>query len=221
MGKINPLAFSVIGGLSIFTITYILFWVFYFHIGTPEAMSVALNTLGSYFSGVATLWAAIAGTFLFNDWRAQHNKTIEKEMALAAIHKFDAADLHLTQFIDAFDNFEYKCQFPGEMSDTEFLNLDNELNNLLASIGGVALDFKSFLESVRKYCLIVEKPYYDNIKSDVQHINVLIFNTKNHRALFPNSMNAINDVNDKLRNHINDIETKCIDNILSELKALS
>ncbi|PCN59712.1 hypothetical protein [Acinetobacter sp. YT-02] len=220
MGKINPLAFSVIGGLSIFTITYILFWVFYFHIGTPEAMSVALNTLGSYFSGVATLWAAIAGTFLFNYWRAQHNKTIEKEMALAAIHKFDAADLHLGQFRDAFYNFNYKCQFLSEMSDKEFLNLDNELNNILASIGGVALDFASLLESVRKYCLIAEKPYYDDIESDVQQINMLIFNTKNHRAHFPDSMGAIKDVTYKLRNHVDDIETKCIDKILSELKAL-
>lgn len=76
MPKINPLALSIIGGCFLILITYSLFWVLYFHAGSPNAVSSALNTLGGYFGGIATLWAAIIATFLFNDWRDQHNKQV-------------------------------------------------------------------------------------------------------------------------------------------------
>lgn len=73
--KINPLALSVVGGVSIFAATYILFWVLFLCFDSPNAAREAINVLGSYFGGVATLWAAFIAAYLFNDWRAE-NKAV-------------------------------------------------------------------------------------------------------------------------------------------------
>lgn len=75
MARINPFVFSVIGGLSIFTITYVLFWVLFLCLDSPNTAKEAINVLGSYFGGVATLWAAVIAAYLFNNWRDE-NKAV-------------------------------------------------------------------------------------------------------------------------------------------------
>ncbi|MEX5380518.1 hypothetical protein [Acinetobacter towneri] len=75
MARINPFAFSLIGGLSIFTITYILFWVLFLCLDSPNTAKEAINVLGSYFGGIATLWAAVIAAYLFNNWRDE-NKAV-------------------------------------------------------------------------------------------------------------------------------------------------
>lgn len=75
MARINPFVFSVIGGLSIFTITYILFWVLFLCLDSPNTAKEAINVLGSYFGGIATLWAAVIAAYLFNNWRDE-NKAV-------------------------------------------------------------------------------------------------------------------------------------------------
>lgn len=75
--KINPVALSLIGGCFIFLVTYILFWVLFLCLDSPNASREAIDILGSYFGGITTLWAAIIAAYLFNDWRDQHNKIIE------------------------------------------------------------------------------------------------------------------------------------------------
>ena len=219
--KINPVALSVIGGCFIFLVTYILFWVLFLCLDSPSAAKEAINVLGGYFGGIATLWAAFIAAYLFNDWRHQHNKTVEKEMAWFAIQKFDAADSKLSRFQDDFQNFSYRCNFISEMPDDEFQNLDNELNSILSSIRGLSLDFSSFLEAIRKYSIIAEKQYFDNISNDVKKINHIIFNTQNHRAHFPGSMGAIADALATLKGCVEDIEGKYINEILKELKSLT
>lgn len=73
--KINPVALSVIGGCFIFLVTYILFWVLFLCLDSPNAAREAINILGSYFGGVATLWAAFIAAYLFNNWRDE-NKAV-------------------------------------------------------------------------------------------------------------------------------------------------
>lgn len=75
MARINPFVFSVIGGLSIFTITYVLFWVLFLCLDSPNTAKEAINVLGSYFGGIATLWAAVIAAYLFNNWRDE-NKAV-------------------------------------------------------------------------------------------------------------------------------------------------
>lgn len=90
--KINPLALSVVGGVSIFAVTYILFWVLFLCLDSPNAAREAINVLGSYFGGAATLWAAFIAAYLFNDWRVQEKTVFIRNVA------YETSNLVLTLF---------------------------------------------------------------------------------------------------------------------------
>ena len=217
--RVKPVVFSV--GVAILIVVILVFSIFgilYFYWGDTTAVKDSLSTIAGFFGGFATLGAAIIAAYLFNDWRDQHNKTVENELAWAVIHKFDIAEMKASQFQDVFQDFKYKCQFLYEMPDEEFQNLNNELNDILNPLKEDSLKFSSFLESTRKYSLVAKKTYFNDITNDVQQINRIIFNTKSHKAYFPNSMNAIEDTIKSLGVHIKNIEEKCINNILTELK---
>lgn len=220
--KIKPFAFSFIISLSIaFIFLIATFWIFYKYSWNVEAAKDALGTTGSYFGAATTLGAAIIAAYLFNDWKDQHNKTVEKEIVWDVVHKFDIADIHLGKFQDAFQNFKHKCQYRHEMPSEEFGNLSIELLGILNSLNGASLNFTVFLESVRKYSIVAEKTYFDDISNDIREINLIIFNTQNHKAHFPNSMNAVENTIKTLGKHVKNIEEKYIDNLLKELKALT
>ena len=213
---------NTFGAVLVLTIiTFVIVFIAYGCTGVNDRLKETLTITIGFFGGLATLGAAYIASRLFNDWRDQHNKTVEKEMAWIVIQKFDAAEFNLSRFRDGFQNFKYKCNFLSEMSDEEFQNLDNELNSILSSLRGVSLDFSLFLESVRKYSLVAEKTYFQDITNDIQQINSIIFNTQNHRAHFPNSMNAIEGAIKALLKHVKNIEEICVDNTLTELKALT
>lgn len=202
-------------------VSYALAILIYFTLKVFGHTAEFISAFGSILAATAAFFAAYVAIALFNNWRDQHNKTVEKEMAWIAIHNFDVADLHLSQFKDVFQNFKYRCQFLHEMPDDEFQNLNSELNEILNSIRGVSLEFSSFWESIRKYSLIAEKTYFDSITNDIQQINSIIFNLQNHRAHFPGSMNAIESTIGTICDHVINIEKNCINQILKELKALT
>lgn len=107
MRKINPIALSVIGGVFIFTIIYILFWVLFICLDSPSATQAAINTLGSYFGGLATLWAACVAAYLYNDWKEQEKIIFLKNVAydttnymtqiMFVMQKFDKTRTNLEQ----------------------------------------------------------------------------------------------------------------------------
>ena len=92
MRKINPLTLSIIGGLLIFLVTYILFWVLFLCLDSPNASQEAVNILGSYFGGITTLWAAIVAAYLFDDWRDQEKIIFIRNVA------YETSGLILTLF---------------------------------------------------------------------------------------------------------------------------
>lgn len=80
--KIRPTVFSFVGAIIIslfFTLS--LFWIFYEYAGSLNSGKEAISTLGGYFGGIATLWAAIIAAYLFNDWR-----DIERFKATQTLH---------------------------------------------------------------------------------------------------------------------------------------
>ena len=92
LSKINPWALSVVGGVSIFAATYILFWVLFLCFDSPNAAREAINGVGSYFGGVATLWAAVVAAYLFNYWRIQEKTIFIRNVA------YETSSLILTLF---------------------------------------------------------------------------------------------------------------------------
>lgn len=78
--------------VSIGIITILSFFIIW--IGFPaenpkESFKDALNFSGGLFSGCTTFGAAIIAAHLFNDWRDQHNKTVDKEIIFGVISRLN------------------------------------------------------------------------------------------------------------------------------------
>lgn len=134
MKKINPLALSVIGGMFIFAIVYILFWVLLLCLDSPNAAREAINVLGGYFGGVATLWAAFIAAYLFNDWRISHNKNIDAQLCMKVMDSVYDCDLNLLR-INSF-LVDYLSE-PNKISYQKELNVNlnrlRDIINIMAS----------------------------------------------------------------------------------------
>lgn len=219
--NIKRLIIDVCGRITYLTVIFFFFtlWLYTYN-DIEQALKEAWAVSTSFLGVLATLGAAIIAANLFNDWKNQHNKTVEKEMGWVVIQKFDAAKFRFSRFEVDFQNFKYKCNFPLEMQDDELQNLDKELNSILSSIKGGSLELFAFWDSVKNYSLITEKTYFESITNDIRRIEALLFNIQNHRAIFPKSMNAIQTAIRLFNQDIINIETKCINEILKELKAL-
>lgn len=215
-----PVKFSFTVSLVIsFLFLLITFWIFYKYSWSAEAAKDALSTTGSYFGAAATLGAAIIAAYLFNDWKLQHNKVVEKELAWDVVQKFDAADLHLSQFKESFQLYKIKCNFINEMPDDEFNNLDNELNGILSSLNGLPLKFGSYLESLRKYSVVVENNYFEDNKEHVRDINYRLLKLIYCKGKFPDSMPYIDELINEIIPFVINIEENNINVLLKELKA--
>lgn len=156
MRKINPIALSVIGGVFIFTITYILFWVLFVCLDSPSATQAAMNTLGSYFGGIATLWAACVAAYLFNDWRDEHNKTVEKELAQELRISCKSLRSKISDFIICIDS----CNTD---SDEHFNKVSNQLKQL-------SYDFIEFSIDYKIYCNHLNKDNNDELSNIILEI---------------------------------------------------
>lgn len=151
MRKINPIALSVIGGVFIFTITYIIFWVLFVCLDSPSATQAAINTLGSYFGGIATLWAACVAAYLFNDWRDQHNKNLEKDISMDLIYIYLNLNSIGTDFLlKVEDNIQIE-ENQGSSFQLD-LSLLNDMKNL-------SFELSKFSKQYKMYCAAVKKDH--------------------------------------------------------------
>ncbi|MBB6363523.1 hypothetical protein [Acinetobacter lwoffii] len=174
MSKINPWALSVVGGVSIFAATYILFWALFLCFDSPNAAREAINVLGSYFGGVATLWAAVVAAYLFTDWKEQHNKSIISNDAKTAFHlihnernlihdiKFYLAEI---ENIDEYNLYDYRDRLQSHFNNLiknynknrynlgEFINLteNSDFHKQYLIYGGFLNDFSTLhIQNIRK-----------------------------------------------------------------------
>lgn len=91
-------------GISIgMAATLITFGVVYILMVSDNLLSVdrfekALNTTGSYFGGITTLIAAYIASKMFNDWRVQHNKNVDKEIVFGVISNLNIFLLETQNF---------------------------------------------------------------------------------------------------------------------------
>ncbi|MEG1695796.1 MAG: hypothetical protein RRZ32_00470 [Acinetobacter sp.] len=197
-----------------FFVTYILF----LHNGVQGALKESWSASLTFFSVLATLGAAVIAAYLFNDWKIQHNKTVEKEMAWNVIQKFDIADTHIAQFKDSFYFFKYRFNFLLEMSDDEYKNLNIDLQNILLELKGVVLELGSYLESLRKYSVVAENTYFDDHKNYISEINLKILILQNLKVTLPSSIHDINNILDQIIFIVVKIEESNINTLLTELK---
>ena len=76
--NISKMASTVILA-TVFSTIFLFAIIFYLYGGGSDALRDALSMTAGFFGGIATLVAAYIATKLFNDWKEQHNKNLEKD----------------------------------------------------------------------------------------------------------------------------------------------
>lgn len=197
--------------------------IFWFYSGADSKTLIllkdSLSTTSGFFGGITTLIAAYIASKLFNDWKVQHNKTLEKEVGWDVIIKFDEADLHLTQFRESFSLFLTKNENIFELSDEEFENLNTKLNTILTHMIEASLKVSIYFEALRKYSIVADKTYYNDTKKITIELFTSIRALQKLNATFPSSIDQIDDLVGKMYHCILLIEQEVIDSILRDLKA--
>ena len=143
--KISPLAFSI-GGAIILSIIFlfITFWIFYTYTDSADNAKDALATTGSYFGGLATLWAACVAGYFFNDWRLQHDKIIEKEFLIKVINDYE--NFHIT-YCEYFD--------PNASLTKEYI--DSNLEIILSNLQLLSNKIRAINRAYNSYYLFIQK----------------------------------------------------------------
>lgn len=222
--KFSKLFSIVIFVSSIATILLfaLIFWLYSnADTNTLVLLKESLSITSSFFGGITTLIAAYIATTLFNDWKVQHNKIVEKEVAWDAIHKFDIADLHLTQFKESYFSFRLKYNNLYAITDEEFENFGNELQTILLGLNGSTIKFSALLESLRKYSIVAKNDYYEVNKQFIADINSKVFHLQNLKATCPISFDDIETTLEEIIAIVIHIEDNTLNIILKELKASS
>lgn len=105
----------------------------------------SLTLIGSYVGAIATLAAAYIASLLFNDWRVQHDKIIEKEL--------------LVKIINDYENFHYEyCEIfdPNSTLTPEYV--ESNLDRILIQLQMLSNKIRLIHRAYNNYNLFVGNP---------------------------------------------------------------
>ncbi len=116
--KINPMVVSF-GVALIITLVFIfiLFFIFLRYLGVSDSPSAAFDNLGSWFGGIATLWAAIVAAYLFNDWKEAQRFNIAKDVLIALIKLKSHIDKNYQNARNHLDSYSLENRDPPPSMD--------------------------------------------------------------------------------------------------------
>ncbi|WP_227602347.1 MULTISPECIES: hypothetical protein [unclassified Acinetobacter] len=124
-----------------------------------EAWTLSIALL----SALTTIGAAIIAAYLFNDWKIQHNKSVEVQIALKMIDKFDIFDEELTAFYAPI-SFAYDLK--------DYNLLENAINNFKQHKNKKVMDlhisFLGVMEIITKFSLLINNK--ENIEKELNII---------------------------------------------------
>lgn len=208
------LAITAVLSLFFFALIFILFD--FLKVETP--LKNSWETFGSYFGGITTLATAYIASKLFNDWREQHNKNIEKDLIINIINSFSKADVALAKFHEGLVLFKLKLQQLDSLSDDEFNNLDKYLQEVIGYLSGVNLEFSSYEEDIRKYSLLFNTNDLQEAKPHLKEIYKSILTIQRHKIILPRSIDQIDALSLLVKLAIIELDGNINDKILRKLK---
>lgn len=217
--KINPVVVSF-GVALIITLVFIfiLFFIFLKYLGVSDSPSAAFDNLGSWFGGIATLWAAIVAAYLFNDWRDQAKHLLNREYAEEVLKIFSLAKRDLRYLLSILNDFEKIGKFAIYEDKYKNIDIGNTLNKI------TQLDFRfKFLSKLsnkvtiqdlgdieRHYTIINQRfkaislnyvGYFENLQTEIRNNNSPIssslensFNRTTYKFLDINLENLLKDI---------------------------
>lgn len=156
---------AIIFSFLLFSILAVLF----FYWGDTSSVKDALSTVSGIFGGITTIGAAIVGAYLFNDWKEQHNKTVDKEIIFGVIERLNNYlyetqffHMNITIFIQAIRNNDYHFK-PDNMLDFKdslrdiIVNFENSKRHLVANYSDLEAvmgerKYKEFYKQCKHVC---------------------------------------------------------------------
>ena len=216
--NISKMASTVILATAFATI-FLFSIIFYLYGGVYGVLKDALSMTASFFGGIATLVAAYIATQLFNDWKEQHNKNIEKDLVLDVISKFDNADFNLSEFYESYNFFKLKVQEIYKLSDEEFKNLNLSLSEIVKKLNGVSLAFSTYEEALRKYSLLSDSKHHSEAKDQLKVLYKSILLIQRLEIVFPKTLDDIDIIMPDIKHAINGLESNINNYLLIKVKA--
>lgn len=187
--------------------------------GDTTSVKDSLSIISGIFGGITTLGAAIVAAYLFNDWKVQHNKTIENNFINDVIDKFNAADNQATEIVVYFNNIKGFFLINLMCDEVTVAEFDLEIKGLYSRLDSLRILINSIRNSSERYSKFMNCLYSDEEEQMFLNINTLLY-----------SLSQINDVNERYRvisynlhntipNFILDYEKKYLDPLITKLKA--
>ncbi|OEC84813.1 hypothetical protein A9Z07_13470 [Acinetobacter sp. YK3] len=180
-----------------------------------------ISAFGSLLSGIGAFFSGFVAIFIFYGWKHQYNKTVEKELALEVIQNFVRADNSLAKVKEGFYFFKLKFDKIYELHENDFNNLDKDLREILSELNAANFDLGTYFESLRKYSVVAEKPYYNDYKAQVSELKIKIFNLQESPISLPSFVSHLELSLEEIIKIFIELEDKNINTLLKELKAIN
>lgn len=131
---------SIVFVTSLFVLAFT--WIIFDYTESSKSLKDAWDITGSFFGGITTLVAAYIATQLFNDWRDQHNKSVDSQFCMKIYDFIDFANLELVVIsgflrdyytLDGYHKEKYKDEL--RLHARRLLNLKDTSMVKLSNIG--------------------------------------------------------------------------------------
>lgn len=174
--------------------TLIVFGVVYVLMVSDDLLSVArfesaLNITGSYFGGITTLTAAYIASRMFNDWKDQHNKSVDKEIIFGVISNLNSFLLETQHFHNSI------CQVVNSSELIKFKLSNDQFAE--------TVDYLRKIIRQHENAVIIVTNNYSDLESVMSEDRYKIFAADLQQVIKPLMLvhkSVINDVNNMLNN---------------------
>lgn len=175
-------------------------WIGYRLEETPYPLKESVTSTASLLTILATLTAAYVASKLFNDWRAQHNKSVRNEFSLEAYRKFTEFDhcITLCAFnIDSLQDTIANANYHITPGSPEYIDLLPELEKMMDSLNLVKINYTNYLHAQRAYGVVTAQS--NKISNDLsQYIDDYSKITNKSLKDFKNVQELLNNAKDEL-----------------------
>ncbi|MCH7394164.1 hypothetical protein MMP66_07705 [Acinetobacter dispersus] len=179
---------SIIGVIS-FSLIFCVFLILYIYWGDENSVQNSISTTGSLFGALATLGAAIVAILLFNDWKEQHNKQVQNNLALQVFDAFSVFERNIREFSLNVSHLEsLRSSYDGFELTWDLIQRDGHLiyiQNIQSKKDEMDLNFYTLMDKLKSYYIINDNfeqytksyskyfDYFVNINRNMLPINSL------------------------------------------------
>lgn len=116
-----------------------------------------ISAFGSILGACGAFFAAFVATYLFNDWKEQHNKQVTNTLALQAYDVFSAFEKNIHEFANflsdmegLINSYEYELKYDSLQRDGHLIYVQNLVNKKAE----MDINFLSLLSKLKAYSLV-------------------------------------------------------------------